>query len=98
MTDTTTVNDLVSDVRDRLQEMARSAAPPTPGKKVLEALDPSIRDDVLAAAKELQAEHAARKVVARSLAKQAKTLETQMADDLKRLLEVAGRAAGDAGA
>jgi hypothetical protein len=57
----------------------------------LEALDPSIRNDVLAAAEELRAEHEVQTAVARSLAKQARALEKAMAADLARLAEVAGR-------
>lgn len=96
MIQTTSVNELVSDVRGRLQEMAKSSLPPTPTKKVLEALDPAIRADVLAAAKALREEQTARKTVAGSVAKQTKALEKQMTDDLQTLLEVAGRAGGDA--
>ena len=93
----TSIDELVTDVHDRLAEMAKAPIPPTPGKRLLEALDPSIRDDVLTAAKALRAKHTARKAVSGSVAKQLKAVEKQMTSDLERLLEVAGRARGDTG-
>jgi hypothetical protein len=85
------IEQLVTDVHARLSATAAEGVPAAPGKKQMEAVDPSLRDDVMAAFEARREELGADKAVAAAEAKQAEGLAEQMSGDLERLLKVARR-------
>jgi hypothetical protein len=89
VTDIPAIHDLVTDVHARLSATAAQNLPAAPGKKDLEAVDESVREDVSAAIEERRAELGEAKAVAESMAKQAESLEGQMTEDIERLLKLA---------
>jgi hypothetical protein len=86
----TPVHQLIADVEAGLREMAKRPVPASPGKKLLETIDPSLRDEVRAAVEGLRAEQVTRKAVSGSAADQAAGLAKTMVADFERLLELGG--------
>jgi hypothetical protein len=84
----TAVHELIASIKTRLREMADSPARRAPAKKLRDAIDPHLRDDVLSAVEDLRIEDAARQAIAASVADQAAAREEAMTEDLDRLLKL----------